>query len=209
MIISLEGPMGSGKTTAAVALATDDQKKTGRRIITNMHLNIPHTKFDIAFFLEQMAEGGGELEDCILIMDEFYQIADSRSSGSKLNRLWTYFIVQTRKLGVDMYVCTHYLDHIDIRNRRAVDIRGACRSREYKCQKCESTGSVGGVPCEKCLGYGKIGMIHVNFLDRRMRRRYPLDIMGNRYWHIFNTLERLPMQARVLQGIDTAMVGGS
>jgi hypothetical protein len=207
MIISLEGLQGSGKTTAAVALTYEDHLRTGRKVISNNHLSFEATKFDIAYFLEQMADPESELRDCILLIDEFYQIADSRSSASKLNRLWTYFIVQTRKRGVDMYFCTHFLDHIDLRNRRAVDIRGACRSREWPCRKCDGTGEYHGRPCEKCLGYGKIGIVRVNFLDRRLRRRYPMDIWGNKYWHLFSTWERIPLQARILQGIDTVEIG--
>ena len=84
----------------------------------------------------------------ILLTDEMYQMADSRSTQTKLNKLWTYFVVQTRKRGVDMYICTHHLDHIDLRLRRAVDIRGSCRFYpEAPCKKCK---------CKKCGGSGYV-----------------------------------------------------
>jgi hypothetical protein len=169
------------------------------------------------------------MEDSILITDEMYQMADSRSSSTKLNKLWTYFTVQCRKRGVDMYLCTHFLDHIDLRLRRAVDIRGSCRyyperpCRRCRCRKCGGTGNYNGAPCsecngiggtgkyngqpcERCLGYGEVGTIRVNFLDRRMRRRYMIEIPANNYWHLFNTRERIPIQARILAGIDVAEV---
>lgn len=219
--------MGSGKTTAAIALAYEEHLANGTKIISNDHLNFPYTHFDIAWFLEHLVDE--ELEDCILFLDEMYQIADSRSSASKLNKLFTYFIVQSRKRGVDIYICTHHLDHIDLRLRRAVDIRGACwfypekPCKKCRCKKCGGTGlykgttcdechGIGGTgeymgkPCDRCLGYGECGWARVSFLDRRLRKRYSLELYGPKYWHLFNTKERIPLQAKILQGIDTEIL---
>lgn len=172
-----------------------------------------------------------ELEDCVLLLDEMYQIADSRSSGSKLNKLFTYFMVQTRKRGVDVYFCTHHLDHVDLRLRRAADIRNSCRCVESVCPKCrcrvcggegivggvkcQTCGGVGGTgydhktqqPCMNCLGYGKVGWIRLHVLDRRQRRRFtPEDIFANPYWAFFNSYDRIPMPAKVIANIDTSEV---
>jgi len=240
MIISFEGVQGTSKSTAAVAFAYNEYSVNKKRVISNDHLNFPKiegvelpTHFDIAWFIEHLVDG--ELENCVLFLDEMYQIADSRSSATKLNKLFTYFIVQTRKRGVDLYVCTHHLDHVDLRLRRAVDIRGACRyypevpCRKCRCRACGGKGKIDGVncpecrgiggtgeykgePCDRCKGYGELGWSRVNFLDRRLRRRYTSDdllggpIFGPDYWHMFNTRERIPIQARIIQGIDTSEV---
>lgn len=189
----------------AVALADEEHRLNDRKIISNDHLNFDFTHFDIAWFLEHLVDS--EMEGCIILLDEMYQIADSRSSATKLNKLFTYFVVQTRKRDVDLYICTHHLDHIDLRLRRAVDVRGACRYRsEAPCKKCHGKGEVGGRPCDRCLGYGELGWVRAHFLDRRLRRRYTLDVFANKYWHLFNTKERIPMQARILAGIDTLTV---
>lgn len=208
----------------------------GRKVIANNHLNFPYTKFSVEWFLEHLSDH--ELENCVLFLDEMYQMADSRSSGSKLNKLFTYFMVQTRKRDVDVYFCTHHLDHVDLRLRRAADIRNSCRFIGHVCPKCKckrcggqgkvpSSTSLGrledcpdcqgrggtgigkdGKPCEVCLGYGTLGWIRTNVLDRRLRRRYtPPDIFANTYWHLFNSYDRIPMPAKVLQGIDTQEVG--
>lgn len=222
---------GQGKTTAAAALASEEGKRTGRRIISNIHMNLPdYQHFDIAWFLEHVADH--EIEDCILVLDEMYQLADNRSSQTKLNKLLTYFIVQTRKRGVDLYVCTHHLQHIDLKLRRAVDIRGSCRyypekpCRKCRCKACGGSGSVGGQscgvcngvggtgkhngsPCDRCLGYGELGWVRVYFLDRRLRRRYTFEFFGPFYWHLFNTRERIPIQARILAGIDVEEIGAT
>ena len=229
MIVSFEGQMGQGKTTAAVAMAYEEGKRTSRRIISNVHLNIEgYQHFDIAWFLEHVADH--EIEDSILVLDEMYQVMDNRSTATKLNKLLSYFVVQTRKRGVDLYVCTHHLLHIDLKLRRAVDIRGSCRyyqerpCSKCKCKECKGKGDIGGVmckacngvggtgkvngkPCDRCLGYGELGWVRTYFLDRRLRRRYTLEIFGPSYWHLFNTFERIPIQARILQGIDVQELG--
>lgn len=206
----------------------------GRKVISNNHLNFPFQKFSLEWFLEHLADH--EMEDCVLFLDEMYQIADSRSSGSKLNKLFTYFMVQTRKRGVDVYFCTHYLDHVDLRLRRAADIRNSCRyyghvcpkckckrcggtgklssgngSRQENCSDCSGVGGTGigkdGKPCEPCLGYGQLGWVRLNVLDRRARRRYtPPDMFANPYWHLFDSWDRIPMPAKVLAGIDTSEI---
>lgn len=229
MIVTFEGVQGCGKTTGGVGMATEESDRTGKLIYSNDHINHPSYKhFDTAVFVEKII--GEELEDMILLTDEMYQMADSRSSQSKLNKLWTYFTVQTRKRGVDMYICTHHLDHIDLRLRRAVDIRGSCRFySESPCKKCRckrcggqgylvggvmctdcqgrgGTGEVHGKPCDRCWGYGQSGWVKIFFLDRRLRRRYTVELFGPKYWHLFNTRERIPMQARLLAGIDTTEV---
>jgi len=220
-IISFEGPMGTSKSTTAVAIAYEKFRVLGRKVISNQHLSFPYSRFDIAYFLEHYADE--ELTNCVLLMDEFYQIADARASATKLNRLWTYFIVQTRKRDVDLFICTHHLDHIDKRNRRAVNIRGSCRYyEEYPCKKCRGTGRYpvqgeviksksykryeGGDQCPRCLGYGKVGYGRVNFLDRRRRIRYPVEIPSNMYWDKFETRERVSVQQKILEGIDTVEV---
>ena len=171
--------MGNGKTTAAVALAYEEWKRTKKLVYSNDHLNFDgYRHFDTAVFVEKVL--GEELEDMVLLTDEMYQMADSRSSQTKLNKLWSYFVVQTRKRGVDMYICTHTLENIDIRLRRAVDIRGSCRyypekpCRKCRCKRCSGTGRFRDEECEECNG--------------------------------FNTNERIPLQAKILSGIDTAEV---
>ncbi len=233
MIVTFEGNMGSGKTTAAVAFAYEEHDVNKLKVISNTFLNFTYTQFSLEWFIEHLADH--EMEDCILFLDEMYQIADSRSSGSKLNKLFTYFMVQTRKRNVDVYFCTHYLDHVDLRLRRSADIRNSCRYVERvclkckcracggtgkasngggpaKCEKCDGVGGTGialktGQPCEHCLGYGKLGWVRLSVLDRRARRRFtPPDIFANPYWHLFNSYDRIPIPAKAIQGIDTAEV---
>ena len=157
MIVSFEGQMGQGKTTAAVAMAYEEGKRTSRRIISNVHLNIEgYQHFDIAWFLEHVADH--EIEDSILVLDEMYQVMDNRSTATKLNKLLSYFVVQTRKRGVDLYVCTHHLLHIDLKLRRAVDIRGSCRYTKrglvvsVNVRSVKEKGTLGGLCVKPVMG---------------------------------------------------------
>lgn len=199
MIITLEGVMGSGKTTTAAALAYVESQTTGRKVISNVHLNFPFTHFDIQFFLEHLADE--TLEDCILILDEAYLYLDARTSAGKLNKLFTYFMVQTRKRGVDLYVCTHHIDIVDKRLRRAVDIRGVCRYfEENPCRECKGEGTVDSKnPCPRCLGYGKAGWVTTRFIDLRSGRRSRIRIHGPSFWGLFATEERIPFTAKQMK----------
>lgn len=209
IIMSFEGAQGCGKSTAATALAYEDYLKTQREVMSNSWLNIPNMKrFSVDYFVDNML--GTELENVILLLDELHQLDDCRTSSSKLNILFGRFIHQARKRGVDLYICSHYLDYLDLRTRRAVNIRGACTYHEEKpCQKCGGTGRNGIGKCGRCLGYGKVGLVMVYCLDRRpgaRGRHFTIPIPANRYWHLFDTNERMAMQAAALKGIERTEV---
>jgi len=156
MISTLEGLMGSSKSLTSVALLFMDFLENGRKIISNDHLKFPHIYMDLKHFVDHVADN--EMSDSTILLDEGYLLMDSRTSSGKLNKLFTYFIAQTRKRNVDMYICTHHIDHVDKRLRRAVDIRGSCRYvKEEPCRKCAGSGDAKGPGqgvCRKCFGRG-------------------------------------------------------
>ena len=157
-IYTFEGVMGSGKTLTAVALACAEHFQNGRKVISNIHLNFPYTHFDMQYFMQHL-QGDSELNNCITLLDETTQYLDARRSGGRSNILWTYYTVQTRKRGVDLYACFHHIDVIDKRFRRQVDVRGTCRyQKEDPCSKCKGEGhsSKSEVTCPACNGEGKV-----------------------------------------------------
>jgi hypothetical protein len=207
MIISFEGFQGASKTTAAVATTYEQGFKIGRKVICNDHLNFEYTHFSLEWFLEHINDT--ELEDCVLFLDEFYQIVDSRNSGTKVNKLFSYFMVQTRKRGVDLYYCTHHIENVDVRLRRATDIRGACKFYPEKpCRDCKGAKVIHkngvDITCPRCNGYGEGGLSFINFLDKRMRKHYFAQYWGPNYWGLFATKERVAMQQKFITGIDTS-----
>ena len=212
MITTLEGIQGSGKSITATALLHTDFVNLGRKIIANTHLTFPYQHFDLKYFLDHFEDE--ELTNCDLWLDEMYQMLDSRTSQAKVNKILTYFVVQTRKRGVDLYVCTHHIDHIDKRLRRAVDVRGTCNfAEEDPCQRCKGTGKKQGdepadawgkpLPkhtCGRCLGAGKQGFACTTFFNRRAKNRWQrtkrIVVPGSMYWNLYDTGERIPLTKR-------------
>jgi hypothetical protein len=225
MIISLEGLQGAGKSLTAAALVYTDHIKLERKIISTNHLNFPYQRFDTKFFLEHIQDL--ELYNCDLLLDESYIFLDARTSSGKLNKLFTYFVAQCRKRGVDMYLCIHHIDTLDKRARRAIDVRGTCRyTKEKPCNKCGGSGAGKTVPCgkcqgsglfidvtcpeckgakvitencERCLGFGETGWATIRFFDKRTGRRTRLTVLGPAYWHLYSTEELVPFTQKQMR----------
>ena len=164
MIVALVGPMGTGKTCTATAVSYTEHVKNGKKVLANYHLNFPYTLFSPAWLLAHMTNPE-EISNCVMIWDEGMQGLDS-SVRSKFSRLALYFVAQTRKRDVDLYVCCHALDELDKRLRRKIDVCGTCSGvEEEPCKGCDGvnpdnpdrgsgfTKSSKGI-CPKCAGTG-------------------------------------------------------
>jgi len=223
-IYTFEGVMGSGKTLTAVALACSEHYQHGTKIISNVHLSFPYIKFDMSYFMEHLQDT--QLNNCITLLDEAHQYMDARRSGGKGNILWTYYTVQTRKRGVDLYACFHHIDVMDKRFRRQVDVRGTCAyDKEDPCTKCKgeriiakggiacpSCSREGGPPqkdcpfcggtgevCPRCLGYGVTGWAITRFLDLRSSRRKRIKVFGPAFFSSYNTEELIPFTGKQMR----------
>jgi hypothetical protein len=153
-IVNFEGKMGSGKTLSCTAFAFMEFLG-GRKIVANYNLNfikymidnsggelktkedveklgykIPQI-FDIEYFIEHLADK--EIYESLIIFDEAYLYMDSRGSGgSRMNKLFTWFVNQTRKRDVDLYICTQHKDQLDKRLLRACTLRVLCMMDEKR-----------------------------------------------------------------------------
>jgi hypothetical protein len=125
MIIGIEGPIGSGKTILMVRYLRKDFVK-GKAIFANLGLkNMKYEKVDMSKILD-MHENQFNLNKCSLGIDEITVFADCRCSGSKLNRLISYFILQSRKRNVDIYFTTQNLNMVDFRLIDYMDLQINC-----------------------------------------------------------------------------------
>jgi hypothetical protein len=142
MIIGLFGDVRSGKTLTAVK-ELYKLFKHGYNIYSNIHLNFPH-KFISLKELEQIVEQGKGFgdDDAVVFIDEWHvNFGDSRTSMTKKNRIISYFLLQTGKLGhskdfgMILIYTSQYPDLVDKRLRKPTMLTGFCEKYSYKGDK--------------------------------------------------------------------------
>lgn len=122
------GTLGSGKTLTMVKDMKDDHTNEKKKVISNLVLDFASTQLSESFF-QSFADGKSEeLFDVTLGLDEIHIFLDSRRSTSKKNTYLSYFILQTRKRGVNLYATTQFLSQIDIRLRNVCDYVVKCEA---------------------------------------------------------------------------------
>jgi len=122
MLVAICGGLGAGKTLLMTRYAYKEFMK-GKQIFSNYNLKFKHKKIDLISLLEHKPE----LENSGIFMDEVYIYLDSRLSMSKRNRMLSYFIFQTRKLGVTLYFTSQHIGQVDVRLRNLLDILCFCK----------------------------------------------------------------------------------
>lgn len=127
MIVAICGGLGSGKTLLLSRYAYKEFMK-GKKIFANYNLNFEHTKIDLVTLLNLKPE----LQNSGILMDEIYIYMDSRMSMTKRNRLLSYFVFQTRKLGVTLYFTSQHIGQVETRLRNMVDILCICKQTVKK-----------------------------------------------------------------------------
>jgi len=123
MIIGIEGGLGSGKSLFMTRCLYNDSLK-GFDIYANYGLNFPHSKLDIRDILESSTD----LQNISIGLDEITVFIDCRTSISKMNRLISYFILQTRKRNVSLYYTTQDFMMVDKRLTNHTHIQVICES---------------------------------------------------------------------------------
>lgn len=122
MIIGIVGDMGSGKTLLMTALLMNDAKE-GNKLYTNYNLLKNETtklrlhEIKKLFTLEL-------INKVSFGCDEMHIFMDSRSGAR--NRVISYWILQTRKRGIDLFYTTQYFHQIDRRLRDATLYKIEC-----------------------------------------------------------------------------------
>lgn len=106
-------------------LVKAEHVELGKPIFANYKLrHIPYTPVDRASLIESMNQGYqfDEGQGAVIAIDEMHVLADSRGAMSKMNRLMSYFILQSSKQGINLYYTTQDLGQVDLRLRRRTDI---------------------------------------------------------------------------------------
>lgn len=129
MIAGFIGKMGSGKTLSMVRETLKYHSK-GYKIYSNFHLEIPYEQLDFQK-LFHMAENQESLNDVVILLDEVHILLDSRGSMKKENKVVSFWLNQTRKMGVKLYYTTQHLHQIDKRLRSGTDFFIFCEGIKY------------------------------------------------------------------------------
>lgn len=137
MIIGLFGDVRSGKTVSAVKLLWG-LYKGGYRVYSNMSLKFPYTPLSTDYLINIVEGIETPDENAVYFIDEITLILDSRSSGtSKINRIISYFLLQSGKIGRDKDIGTYviytsqYPDLIDKRLWLTTNIKISCMKQKF------------------------------------------------------------------------------
>lgn len=122
-IIGIEGNIGSGKSVALTYFGLEEYFLLKKPIFSNFHLkgNIPHKVISFEDLID-MATRKVELKRAAILLDEAHIWIDSRTSASKLSRVFTYFVLQTGKQDINLYWASQRLSQVDLRLRQQTDI---------------------------------------------------------------------------------------
>jgi len=105
MLYGFEGGLGSGKTVGCVRYIKKDSNKD-LPILSNIDLyDIEYNILDVDKML-QNEYNKVELYNVSILIDEITLYMDCRLSTTKQNRVFSYFVLQSRKNGVNVYYTT-------------------------------------------------------------------------------------------------------
>lgn len=139
MIIIYHGNVRQGKTFGAVVQLFMLWLQ-GYTIYSNTWLAFPFKKLTLDYLLDIVEENLDVEDNAVFFIDEIPVWLDSRCAASKRNRIMTYFLAQSGKLGKNkdfglIILCTaQYLDMCDKRLRKF-------RDKDIESEKFEINGT--------------------------------------------------------------------
>jgi len=97
----------------------------GYKIFCNYNLAFPHEKLSKKIIIEYL-KNKTQLNKSVFLIDEIYLFLDSRSFGSKTNKLITYFLLQTSKRDVHLFGTAQYFNTVEKRFRENCNFKVYC-----------------------------------------------------------------------------------
>ena len=135
MIIGITGAQGSGKTLLTSMFAYRYFSKRDSEIFANYELNFDHKPL----CMKDIENADFDFNNSVLAVDEIHLFLDSRTSGTKKNRLISYFITQSRKRNIIFIYTTQHAHQVDKRLRSNTDYIIQCRNLSPKDAKKDIT----------------------------------------------------------------------
>jgi len=124
MLIGVFGTFGSGKTlllTIFGFLCADNPKY---QVYANY--KIKHKKVVSPISAEEFIEINPEKKKVLILLDEVYAWLDSRLSTSRVNRVLSWCVLQSRKRNMDIIYDAQLMGSVDLRLRNLSDIVIMC-----------------------------------------------------------------------------------
>jgi len=116
-ITIIQGIVGAGKSVLLTHYGYLAYLQ-GEPVYANYRLSFPHKRLN----LKKLSEDLPKLRDVTLLLDEGQNSVSSRTFMSSGNILFSRFVKQTRKMGVDLYIATQQAIAIDIDIRRNLHV---------------------------------------------------------------------------------------
>jgi hypothetical protein len=109
------GSQNSGKTLSMTYYAYTYFLK-GYDIYSNYNLQFKHTKITKTLLLDYVSNKT-QFEKAIFLLDEIYLVADARNFSSNANKVFSWFLLQTSKRGVNLFGTAQILNTCEKRFR--------------------------------------------------------------------------------------------
>lgn len=199
MIIVFIGSRNSGKTLS-MTIEAYKKYKQGYKIYSNYHLNFSYTPYTIDDLLS-FAESGMYFGNTIFLVDEAHIYFDSYSKG-KRNMIFSYFLNQSSKNDIDIYLSTQFARQIFIRIRlnTEVVVESSCRVVLWKNKDSspvllENYRQKPNDYHTEVYVYNKIIKFSDSGNDKVVKRMYK----GNKYFPLYDTRQVIKQQTDVFQ----------
>lgn len=183
VVVINTGLKGDGKTTLSTLFAYNAHKN-GRPVYSNYGLQFPYTELT----LNRIKKDIHQLRDAMLVVDEAYLYVDSRNPMSAGNKAISYFVLQSRKEGIDLI--------LNLLQKGLGDLR--IRENSDYVYDCEAMKVVDGrlVRCSiEDIERHRVTWINVYRADVRMRRLKRFVFDPAPYFKMFNTRELIDITA--------------
>jgi len=120
-ITIIQGIVGSGKSTDLTWHGYKAYLK-GNPVYANFWLSFPHKRLNLKDLVHELPR----LRDATILFDEAQNQVSSRAFMSGSNIMFSKFVKQTRKAGIDLYIATQQAVGIDIDIRRNLHVLETC-----------------------------------------------------------------------------------
>lgn len=166
MLIAISGKEDTGKTLVAIKKLYEGYE-LNFPIWSNIHLSFPHKRL---YSIEELKK----IKNSLILLDELWESADSRKSGSEMNLAFSRYSNQHRKRNVNIYYTTQDFFQMDLRIRKNTDILYLPEIKKYK---------------KNNVVYKIVKVEAYKRKNNELLALKGFAFVGNRYYKLYNTYE--------------------